>query len=79
MNRCLRAADYYRQAEFHLDPNDPRRLPTFERMEACSHKFISYLNPHGEVVEIPYDPGKPGFAAISSAPRSPVTGYRCWR
>ena len=25
-NCFLRAADYYRQAEFHLDPNDPRRL-----------------------------------------------------
>ena len=40
MNCFLRAADYYRQAEFHLEPDDPRRLPTFEAMEACSHKFI---------------------------------------
>ena len=54
MNCFLRAADYYRQAEFHLEPDDVRRLPTFEKMEACSHKFIGYLNPPGEVVEIPY-------------------------
>jgi hypothetical protein len=36
MNCMLRAADYYRQAEFHLEPEDPRRLPVFEAMEACS-------------------------------------------
>ena len=36
MNCFLRAADYYRQAEFHLEPDDVRRLPTFEKMEACS-------------------------------------------
>ena len=32
MNCYLRAADYYRQAEFHLAPDDARRLPTFEKM-----------------------------------------------
>jgi dienelactone hydrolase len=68
MNCFLRAADYYRQAEFHLEPDDPRRLPTFEKMEACSHKFISYLNPPGEVVEIPYEPGKPICGYFVRAP-----------
>ena len=57
MNCFLRAADYYRQAEFHLEPDDPRRLPTFEHMEACSHKFLQYLNPRGEIVEIPDENG----------------------
>ena len=57
MNCFLRAADYYRQAEFHLTPEDPRRLPTFEKMEACSKKFISHLTPKGEAVEIPYENG----------------------
>ena len=57
MNCVLRAADYYRQAEFHLEPDDVRRLPTFEKMEACSHKFLQYLNPPGEIVEIPYENG----------------------
>ena len=57
MNCYLRAADYYRQAEFFLTPDDPRRLPTFEKMEACSKKFISHLNPAGEAVEIPYENG----------------------
>jgi pimeloyl-ACP methyl ester carboxylesterase len=57
MNCFLRAADYYRQAEFFLNPDDARRLPTFEKMEACSKKFIGYLNPPGEAVEIPYQDG----------------------
>jgi dienelactone hydrolase len=59
MNCYLRAADYYRQAEFHLEPTDPRRLPTFEKMEASSRGFLAGLNPPGEVVEIPYEPGAP--------------------
>lgn len=57
MNCWLRAADYYRQAEFFLDPQDPRRLATFEKMEGCSRKFISYLDPPGEPVDIPYEKG----------------------
>lgn len=68
MNCFLRAADYYRQAEFHLDPTDPRRLPTFEAMEACSKKFIGYLNPPGEAVDIPYEDGKPICAYFVRAP-----------
>ena len=62
MNCYLRAAEYYREAEFHLEPTDPRRLPTFEAMEACSHGFLARLNPPGEIVEIPYDPAPiPGY------------------
>ena len=68
MNCFLRAADYYRQAEFYLEPDDPRRLPTFEKMEACSKKFISTLNPPGEVVDIPYEPGKPICGYFVRAP-----------
>lgn len=68
MNCFLRAADYFRQAEFHLEPDDPRRLPTFERMEACSHRFLAHLNPPGEVVDIPYEPGKPICGYFVRAP-----------
>ncbi len=67
-NCWLRAADYYRQAEFWLAGEDPRRLPAFEQMEACSKKFISYLNPKGEVVDVPYEPGKPICAYFVRAP-----------
>lgn len=68
MNSYLRAADYYRQAEFHLEPADPRRLPTFEKMEASSHRFLAHLNPPGEVVDIPYEPGKPICGYFVRAP-----------
>jgi pimeloyl-ACP methyl ester carboxylesterase len=56
-NCWLRAAGYYRQAEFWLAGSDPRRLAAFELMEACSKKFISYLSPAGEAVDIPYENG----------------------
>ncbi|MBI5132047.1 MAG: alpha/beta hydrolase [Rhodopseudomonas palustris] len=56
-NSWLRAANYYRQAEFWLDGDDRRRLKTFELMESCSKKFIAYLSPAGEAVEVPYENG----------------------
>jgi hypothetical protein len=59
MNCWLRATEYFRQAEFWLKPDDPRRLPTFDRCEAASRKFFTRLTPPGEVVDIPYEPGKP--------------------
>ena len=68
MNCYMRAVEYYRQAEFHLPPDDPRRLPTFEKMEAASHGFLRYLNPPGEVVDIPYEPGKPICGYFVRAP-----------
>ena len=67
MNCYLRAVDYFRQAEFHLKPDDPRRLPTFSKMEACSHRFLALLNPPGEVLEIPYE-GKSIYAYFVRAP-----------
>ena len=68
MNCFLRSAVYDGQAEFHLEPKDPRRLPTFEKMESCSKKFIGYLNPPGEAVDIPYEPGKPICGYFVRAP-----------
>jgi dienelactone hydrolase len=55
MNCWLRAADYFRSAEFWLQPDDPRRLPTFDRCERASRKWLRYLP--GEVVGIPYENG----------------------
>jgi len=55
MNCWLRAADYYRSAEFWLLPDDPRRLKTFDKCEAASRKWLRYLR--GEVVEVPYEKG----------------------
>ncbi len=67
MNCWLRAADYYRQAEFFLPPDDPRRLATFTKMEQCSHRYLRHLTPPGEVLEIPYE-GKSLFAYFVRAP-----------
>ena len=58
MNCWLRAADNFRSAEFWLAPDDPRRLPAFTRCEQASQKWLRYLDPPGEVVEIPYEGGK---------------------
>jgi len=72
MNCWLRAADYYRSAEFWLAADDPRRLATFDKCERASHKWLKHLG--GEVVEIPYEKGVslPGYFIkpknISSCP-----------
>ncbi|MGE0314208.1 MAG: alpha/beta hydrolase family protein [Lautropia sp.] len=75
-NCWLRAADYYRQAEFFLEHDDPRRLETFERMEACSKRFLAHLNPPGIAVDIPYENGVSMCAYFVRAPfplaRQPV-------
>ena len=75
-NCWLRAANYYRHAEFWLDGHDKRRLPTFESMETCSKNFLRYLNPPGEAVDIPYENGVPLCAYWVRAPfaveRQPV-------
>ncbi|MDB5559944.1 MAG: hypothetical protein JWQ36_2878 [Enterovirga sp.] len=67
MNCWLRAADMFRSAEFWLDPDDPRRLPTFDLCERATHKFLEYCTPRGEVVEVPYE-GKSLFAYFIRAP-----------
>jgi hypothetical protein len=71
MNCYLRAADYFRQAEFFLAPDDPVRLATFTKMERSSHGFLSHLHPHGEVLQIPYESGVPLYAYFVLSPFAP--------
>src|SRR4029077_20201104 len=40
MNCWLRAADYYRSAEFWLAADDPRRLKTFAKCERARHQWL---------------------------------------
>lgn len=68
MNCWLRAANYYRHAEFFLEPSDPRRLATFERCESMSKKFLAQLCPAGQAVEIPYEDGKPMYGYFVQSP-----------
>ena len=53
----IRAANYFRTAEFFLDPHDERRLRTFDQIERCSHRALALSDPAGEVVRIPYENG----------------------
>src|SRR5215471_7308946 len=68
MNCWLRACEYYRQAEFWLLPDDPRRLQAFTDMERCSHSFLAQLNPPGEVLQVPYEGAKTLYAYFVRAP-----------
>lgn len=68
MNCWLRAANYYRHAEFYVSPDDPRRGATFDQCEEMSRKFLTNLNPPGEVVDIPYEDGKTLAAYFVRAP-----------
>lgn len=69
MNCWLRASEYYRQAEFWLLPDDPRRIATFTRCEGVTQKWMRCLDPPGEAVEIPYESGKPMPAYFIKSPR----------
>ncbi|HZO96975.1 MAG TPA: alpha/beta hydrolase [Gaiellaceae bacterium] len=72
----LRAVDYYRQAEFWLAADDPRRLQTFTKCEECFQKAGRYFTPPVERVEIPYEDGAHLDAYFVRAPydveRQPV-------
>lgn len=60
-NNFLRAANYYRSAEYfmnHRGPDgktDPRRLAAFDKVEACSHEYLKLMKPAGEIVQIPFE------------------------
>ena len=76
MNCWLRAADYYRSAEFWLTSEDPRRMATFELCEAASVKCFTKLKPAAEIVQIPYENGlsMPAYfiRSANGGPKQPV-------
>ncbi|WP_197029262.1 alpha/beta hydrolase family protein [Alicyclobacillus macrosporangiidus] len=51
----LRACNYFRCAEFWLEPNDPRRLPTFTKCEECFEAASRYFDHKAVRVDIPYE------------------------
>lgn len=51
----LRAANYFRSAEFFLHHDDPRRIELLDLMERCSVEYIRRMDPAGEVVKVPYE------------------------
>lgn len=76
MNCWLRAANYYREAEFWLKPDDSRRLDAFTQAERASANAFTRMTPPAEIVEIPYENGKtlPAYFVRSAngGPRQPV-------
>ena len=72
----LRASNYYRTAEHFLNTDDRRRGYILEQMQLCSHLYLSYLAPKGEIIQIPGSGGSPmhGYflRAPGSAPQAPV-------
>lgn len=81
----LRAANYYRSAEFYLhgNPNDARIQDTYDASIACFRQYNALSTPHATAVEIPYaDTTLPGYfypAATPGGQRRPTliaqTGY----
>jgi dienelactone hydrolase len=72
----LRASNYYRTAELFLYIDDRRRRDILEQMQTCSHLYLSYLTPRGEIIQIPGSDGglMHGYflRAPGSAPQTPV-------
>lgn len=65
----LRASNYYRTAEFFLDPADARRIPVFDKSVETFYDGLRSLSIEHEVFHIPYEnaqlkavyfPGGPG-------------------
>lgn len=75
MNR-LRAANYFRSAEFFLPHDDPRRLELLDLIESCTQSYLDHVAPGHEVVRIPYEGGAHLDAYFIPAPdgrdRKPV-------
>jgi pimeloyl-ACP methyl ester carboxylesterase len=76
MNCWLRAANYYRHAEFYMSLDDPRRMGVFDRCEQMSAKYFARLDPPGEAVQVPYENGQSLSAYFVRSPlatgRQPV-------
>jgi dienelactone hydrolase len=72
----LRASNYYRTAELFLTIDDRRRGYILEQMQLCSHLYLSYLVPKGEIIRIPGadDSLMQGYflRAPGSGPQTPV-------
>ncbi len=51
----LRASNYYRTAEFFLAPDDPRRMPTWEKSRTTFWHFVELSGLCVERVRIPYE------------------------
>ena len=51
----LRAADFYRRAVVYMPEDDPRMMPTYQKLEQTFNKAWSLVTPPFERVQIPYE------------------------
>jgi pimeloyl-ACP methyl ester carboxylesterase len=66
-----RAHTYYRTAEFFLAPDDPRRLPTYERARAAFRSAVDLFDDPVQRLEIPYEGTTlPGYLFVPGGGRS---------
>jgi dienelactone hydrolase len=74
----LRAHTYYRTAEFFLDPDDPRRRPTYERSRETFRDGTALLDAPPDVVEIPYEGTTlPGYLFVPPDADGPLPTVVC--
>ncbi|WP_435154850.1 alpha/beta hydrolase family protein [Haladaptatus sp. DFWS20] len=75
----FRAHNYYRTAEFFLDADDPRRLPTYERSMETFRNALELLDFSVQQVEIPYENTTlPGYRFVpESSDENPVPTVVC--
>lgn len=68
----FRASNYYRMADFYLDRNDPRELPTYEKHVNLFKRGAELGTPKIESVTIPFEGSSLHGYFIPSQPRSPT-------
>jgi dienelactone hydrolase len=69
----LRACNYYRSAEFMLDAEDERRLPTFDRCEQCFQRAAKLFDPPIETMKVPFE-----GSLLHGYFMTPTVGTRPW-
>jgi hypothetical protein len=67
----LRASNYIRTAEFFLQPDDPRKIPTYLKGVESFRKGAEMLENPPRAVQIPYENSfLPGYFSLSQAKRN---------
>lgn len=74
MQAYFRASNYYRMADFYLDRDDPRELPTFLKHVALFERAAALHFPKIEPASIPFEGRKlHGYFVSASLPRNGST------
>ena len=66
----LRAHNYFRTAEFFMDPKDPRKVPAFDNSSRVFYGALDALGVPYEIIEIPYGKYKLKAIYYSAGPKA---------